>query len=415
MVTIEMLSALEDRLMHRIEKVAGLLGGNNGGGIGDDFHACLDMLEASLDERLNRVEKQHLGCGEFNQRFQMMEQHINVLQAQTDALQSQLHKESSKAFHFADSLQKATEEVADLKANQFASIESLQGGMQILIGRIAQDSAIDPDCIDAITNLRSKLALTAEEIGAETGSYCDGSRLSNTQSTVPTLSPIDSLASLGRPPRARFANGGVNKDAPTLLGRAISVPTIDGRPNVSDTAKALAAALAQERNAAPVFSQCDDVAVPHGSPLLASRRTSRSPSKGTTGSQPLRRMATTGGCDRLPLGDEQQLMMEIKQLREHNLNLREENVAMRDKMLQHGRDKGETVRQPIPTQAVHAPLTQARGAHASSPRMTSPNQVPNVFQPASPALASRVLQPRTAVAMPPPIAAQNAPTRFVRR
>jgi len=266
----DLLASLEGRLCSRIDEAKAMLEGRCDA-LGSQIRP------ASASEQLER-------------RMQAVEQHLEVLQAQTDALQSQLQREASKTAGLAEALRQNVAECADLRVAQQTSTESMQAGLQLLIGKMEQGDSNDGlpnngtvgdldttsgttiagnDCVEALENLRAKLAVVAGDLAADLGAHANAwSSADSTTTTLPTLSPRSQALSSGplsspphklpRAPGGAAMRLGSTSAVPTLLGRAQSVPSIDPLAN-EPPAKALAAALARERCAS---AACESQAPP---------------------------------------------------------------------------------------------------------------------------------------------------------
>jgi len=351
----------------------------------------------SLSERRSGVESSTTTESEqTDRRLRALEQHVEVLQAQVDALQSQLQKEASRSASLGRALRDSHTE---LRAAQQTAAECIQAIFELghqqhdLDGRTNSTVAIsDPgaECAAAIERLRAKVAAVPGDLGSDLSSTIGSPR---NAAQPPKLPP--------RGPQMRRASD----MGPMILGRGC------GEPPQAPEAKAMAAALAREREREMAGGDRAWSASP-----TSRRRSETALSFDGSCRSPVQRMRTTDSvrCS----ATAEHLLNEINQLRELNSALREENLEVRDRMLrkssegqlqqaqqqlanqqQHHQDplqQSQTrLRPPVTTQTVGGPMLAGPPAGAvvnAQPvqRMQSLGALPGGAQ-SPPSVAHRII------------------------
>jgi len=81
----------------------------------------------------------------MERRFQALEQHIEVIQAQADALQCQLQKEATRSAGLAEALKRSVAETSSLRKTQQISMEILEATLEVLAGFASQTNGTNPN------------------------------------------------------------------------------------------------------------------------------------------------------------------------------------------------------------------------------------------------------------------------------
>eukprot|EP00405_Crypthecodinium_cohnii_P014541 CAMPEP_0206445826 /NCGR_PEP_ID=MMETSP0324_2-20121206/15757_1 /ASSEMBLY_ACC=CAM_ASM_000836 /TAXON_ID=2866 /ORGANISM="Crypthecodinium cohnii, Strain Seligo" /LENGTH=466 /DNA_ID=CAMNT_0053914151 /DNA_START=13 /DNA_END=1410 /DNA_ORIENTATION=+ len=229
----------------------------------------------------------------MERRFQALEQHIEVIQAQADALQCQLQKEATRSAGLAEALKRSVAETSSLRKTQQISMEILEATLEVLAGFASQTNGTNPnqsvngswagtllaannsnnssnnnsnsnlnnsssnanEALEAQRKLLSDLrADLAESDTQGLGSCLRGSPThwgsgEDLDTTRPALSPnaarrAEAEAAANKQARGQPSRQASSQGSVTLLGRVQSATSLQVG---EDPAKALAAALTKER------------------------------------------------------------------------------------------------------------------------------------------------------------------------
>merc|ERR1719203_1833781 len=152
--------------------------------------ACVEGRCTFLDGRVGYLEQGFEASSKVESKVRELQQHLDVLQAQTDLLQRQLQKEASRSAGLAVALRQSNANCIELWKRQHSSTETIQSGLRQIMGKLVESgpeagcfNTVDigstmasvasttrvggEECIEALERLRAQLTTVAADIAAE--------------------------------------------------------------------------------------------------------------------------------------------------------------------------------------------------------------------------------------------------------